>query len=76
MRNLIKAIPTREDYLAMDEGQRDLLLLALGGLVGAAISPRVDIEYHPAEKVAILASTQPYVLDFICEFDLAIDYNP
>ena len=37
--------------------------------------PKVDTEYHPAEMMAILASSKAYVIDLISEFDLAIDYN-
>lgn len=75
MLSLIKMMPNRAEYSAMDEEARNLLFIAMNDHCTAHDLPRVDAEYHPAERAAIMAAYNSYIMDLICEFDLTIDYN-
>jgi hypothetical protein len=75
MLELIKLIPTRDEFSAMTEDEKSLLMCALSTVQQRHDLPKVDVEYHPAERVAILAAYNSYILDFIQEFDLGIDYD-
>ena len=75
MQNLLRAIPSKEEYSAMGEEQRELLFFTLRDAVLAHNLPKVDTEYHPEEIMAIMAGKCPYLLDLVMEFDLTVDYN-
>ena len=75
MRKLIEAIPTKEEWIKLSEEERERWFFTVQYLRREAQLPKVDTEYHPAEMMAILASSKAYVIDLISEFDLAIDYN-
>lgn len=75
MQKLIEAIPTKEEWEKLNEDEREMWFFTVRYLAGEAQLPKVDTEYHPAEMLAILSVYQPYIVDFLSEFDLAIDYN-
>lgn len=75
MQKLIEAIPTKEEWEKLNEDEREMWFFTVRYLAGEAQLPKVDTEYHPAEMLAILSVYQPYIIDFLSEFDLAIDYN-
>ena len=75
MQKLIEAIPTKEEWEKLSEDEREMWFFTVGYLAGEVQLPRVDTEYYPAEMLAILSVYQPYIVDFLSEFDLAIDYN-
>lgn len=75
MQKLIEAIPTKEEWEKLNEDEREMWFFTVGYIAGEAQLPKVDTEYYPAEMLAILSVYQPYIIDFLSEFDLAIDYN-
>lgn len=75
MQKLIEAIPTKEEWEKLNEDEREMWFFTVRYLAGEAQLPKVDTEHHPAEMLAILSVYQPYIVDFLSEFDLAIDYN-
>jgi hypothetical protein len=75
MQNLLKAIPSRVEYSAMTEEQKEYLSLSLATLRRSHDLPRSGVNYHPAEIMALIAAKHGYVIDLVVDFDLAVDYN-
>jgi|APMed6443717190_1056831.scaffolds.fasta_scaffold483482_2 hypothetical protein len=75
MLNLLKAIPSKDEYVAMDDEQKDFLALSLAAEGRSYGKPKDGVEYHPAEIMALMAAKCPYLMDLVAEFDLAVDWN-
>jgi hypothetical protein len=75
MQNLLKAIPSKSEWQGMDEEQRGYLFFTLHERLKAHDLPEVGQNYHPAETMALMLSSYPYLMDMVVEFDLEVDYN-
>ena len=75
MRKLLESIPTTEEWEKLNEEEKELWLFTLRHIHDKYCTSNVGTEYHPAERLAMVAAHEPFVFDLIVGFDLLIDYN-
>jgi hypothetical protein len=75
MLNLLKAIPSKDEYVAMDDEQKDFLCMGLFTLSQSHDVPKEGTKYLPPEIMAYMACKYPVVLDLVVEFDLGVEWN-
>lgn len=75
MRHLLEAIPSKEEYGAMSDDQKDFLFMGLFSLLQGHDVPKEGTKYLPPEIMAYMACKYPVVLDMVVEFDLGVDWN-
>ena len=75
MQSLLKAIPSKAEYSAMTEEQKEYLSLSLATLRRSHDLPRSGAKYYPEEEMALIMAKHGYVIDLVVEFDLAVDHN-
>jgi hypothetical protein len=75
MQRLLEAIPSKEEWEKMSEEARELWFFTLKYLRKSHGLPKVGVDYHPAEIMALIAAKHPYLMDLVVEFDLSVDYD-
>ena len=75
MLSLLRMIPSRAEWLSMTDEQKDLLALGMNTDLESEHLPVDGVNYHHAEKVAIMSAKNAYILDLIAELDLEVDYD-
>jgi hypothetical protein len=73
MQNLLRAIPSKEEYEGLTEEQKEFLSMSLATL--RKDHPREGVDYSLEEMMALTMAKHGYVLDLVAEFNLAVDYN-